>query len=86
MCGSPLKELTDGNEAVENTENKMAIRKNEWQQAENSRSTGQRRGWKHKEHTKVGMIVLILYKDLIRTSTFSKTHVLQKQTNLDRER
>ena len=43
--------------------NKMAGEECKLQQAENAKSTGQRRGWKNREHTKVGPTVLILYKD-----------------------
>ena len=35
----------------------------EWQQTENAKSTGQRRGWKNKECTKVGLTVLTLYNE-----------------------
>ena len=66
---SPLKELTDRNEAVENIENKMVIRKAN-KADKNAKSTGQQRGWKNKEHEKVGLTVLILYNDNLSNKNF----------------
>ena len=59
---------TDRNEAALSKfssmlKNKMAGEESKLQQAENAKSTGQRREWKHGEHTKVGLKVLILYND-----------------------
>ena len=71
-CGSalsPLKELTDRNETVQN---KMAIAGQEsgWQQTENAKSTGQQRGLQKHRTQKVGVTVLIFYNNNYSNKNF----------------
>ena len=58
----PLKELTDRNVAVDKWRDQEEGER-QLEATENAKSTGQRRGWKNKEHTKVGLTVWILYND-----------------------
>ena len=77
---SAEEELTDSKTKMRLWKNGAIKRKahDHCPQTENVKSTGRRREWKNKEHTKVDLTVLILYNTmisyLIRTSMFPKTH------------